>query len=231
MSGGNDAGLHLISHVLCPYVQRAVIVLEEQGLPYRRTDIDLAAKPDWFIEISPLGKTPVLVTEGVAIFESAVIAEYLDETGPNSLHPTDALTRARHRGWIEFASAMLNDIAVLYSASTEVAFDDRRAAIRAKAEQLERQLGDGCCFEGMTFGLVDAAFGPVFRYFDTFDALSVGGMLDGLPKLAGWRARLAARPSVRDAVSEDYPALLRMFLARRSSHLGRIAAATAPVAA
>jgi glutathione S-transferase len=224
MSGGNEGDRHLISHALCPYVQRAVIVLEEQGLPYRRTDIDLAAKPDWFLAISPLGKTPVLVTQGTAIFESAVIAEYLDETGPVSLHPTDALTRARHRGWIEFASAMLNDIAGLYSAPSDAAFDDKRATIRAKAEQLEAELGEGPYFRGVPFGLVDAAFGPVFRYFDTFEALGVGGMLDSLPKLGRWRQRLAERPSVRGAVSGAYPALLRAFLARRPSHLGRIAA-------
>lgn len=224
MSGENETDLHLISHVLCPYVQRAVIVLEEQGLPYRRTDIDLAAKPDWFLRVSPLGKTPVLLVGEAAIFESAVIAEYLDETGPVSLHPDDPLTRARHRGWIEFASAMLNDIAGLYSAPTEAAFNERRAAIRAKVVQLEAALGDGPWFGGRKFGLVDAAFGPVFRYFDTFEALGLGGMLDGLPKLARWRERLAERPSVKHAVSEDYPTLLQAFLAKRPSHLGRIAA-------
>ena len=50
----------LISHKLCPYVQRAVIALSEKGIPFGRIDIDLASKPDWFLSISPLGKTPVL---------------------------------------------------------------------------------------------------------------------------------------------------------------------------
>jgi glutathione S-transferase len=227
MSGENETDLHLISHVLCPYVQRAVIVLDEQGLRYRRTDVDLADKPDWFLRISPLGKTPVLVTGGVAIFESSAIAEYLNETGPVSLHPADPLRRARHRGWIEFASSMLNDIAALYNAPTKATFDERQAMIRAKAEQLEPQLGEGPYFDGTDFGLVDAAFGPVFRYFDTFDRLGVSGMLEGVPKLAAWRARLADRPSVRDAVSEDYPTLLTMFLAKRPGYLGqRVAAGT-----
>jgi glutathione S-transferase len=52
--------LTLISHALCPYVQRAVIALAEKSTPFERIDIDLAAKPDWFLAISPLGKTPVL---------------------------------------------------------------------------------------------------------------------------------------------------------------------------
>lgn len=81
---------HLITHILCPYVQRSVIVLLEKGIPYQRTDIDLGNKPDWFARLSPLGKVPVLVTDQGStktLFESAVICEYLDEVTPGSLHP------------------------------------------------------------------------------------------------------------------------------------------------
>ena len=81
------AALKLISHKLCPYVQRAVIALTEKGVAFERIDIDLANKPDWFLKISPLGKTPVLQVGDIAIFESAVILEYLEETQPRPLHP------------------------------------------------------------------------------------------------------------------------------------------------
>src|SRR4051812_13364367 len=81
--------LKLVSHKLCPYVQRAVIALMEKGVPFERVDIDLANKPDWFLAISPLGKTPVLQVGDTAVFESAVILEYLEETQPNALHPAD----------------------------------------------------------------------------------------------------------------------------------------------
>ena len=59
--------LHLISHALCPYVQRAAISLTEKGVTFERTHIDLSNKPDWFLAISPLGKTPVLVVNGTPI--------------------------------------------------------------------------------------------------------------------------------------------------------------------
>jgi hypothetical protein len=62
-------------------------------------------------------------------------------------------------------------------------------------------------------------FGPVFRYFDVFDEIADFGILTGKPKLALWRQSLAARPSVRSAVSADYPALLHAFIARRNSWL------------
>src|SRR5436853_4889744 len=105
------AALKLISHKLCPYVQRAVIALAEKDVPFERIDIDLANKPDWFLKVSPLGKTPVLLVGEQAIFESAVILEYLEETEARALHPADALRRAEHRAFIEFGSAVLTDVA------------------------------------------------------------------------------------------------------------------------
>ena len=87
------ASLKLISHKLCPYVQRAVIALTEKGIEFERIDIDLGNKPEWFLAISPLGKTPVLQVGDVAIFESAVILEYLEETEAKPLHPVDPLRR------------------------------------------------------------------------------------------------------------------------------------------
>src|SRR3954468_24665593 len=118
--------LTLVSHQLCPYVQRAAIALAEKGVAYERVDVDLANKPDWFKALSPLGKTPVLQVGETAIFESAVILEYLEETQPNPLHPADPLGRAEHRSLIEFGAAILNDIWGLYSASDRAAFDAKR---------------------------------------------------------------------------------------------------------
>src|ERR1700730_17258211 len=81
--------LTLISHDLCPYVQRAVIALTEKAVPFDRVYIDLANKPDWFLAISPLGKVPLLQVDNGVIFESAVILEYLEETQPKPLYPRD----------------------------------------------------------------------------------------------------------------------------------------------
>src|SRR5881394_2023473 len=91
--------LTLVSFDLCPYVQRAAIVLAEKGLPFERIDVDLANKPAWFKAISPLGKVPLLKVGDEVLFESAVIVEYLEETLDPALHPADPLGRARHRGW------------------------------------------------------------------------------------------------------------------------------------
>jgi glutathione S-transferase len=214
--------LHLISHALCPYVQRAAIALAEKGVAFRRTVVDLSDKPAWFLEISPLGKTPVLIVDDVAIFESAVILEYLEETQVNPLHPADPLDRAQHRSWIEFGSAILNDIAGFYSADEAVLFDIKAEALQSKFGTIERVLGDGPFFDGDRFSLVDAVFGPVFRYFDRFDAIGEFGILSEVPKVRRWRAALAARPSVKGAVGADYPELLGAFIDRKGSHLAAL---------
>ena len=219
-----SGSLRLISHKLCPYVQRAVIALTEKGVVFERVDVDLANKPDWFLKVSPLGRTPVLQIGDAAIFESAVILEYLEETEPKPLHPADPLRRAEHRGWIEFGSAVLNDIAGLYSAPDETAFKAKAAQLEARFVRLEARIAASPWFDGEAFSLVDAVFGPVFRYFDVFDEIGEFSILAGKPKLAHWRASLAVRPSVKSAVSTEYPALLRDFLRRRNSWISQLQA-------
>src|SRR5262249_54302311 len=173
------AAPRLISHKLCPYVQRAVIALTEKGVPFERIDIDLANKPDWFLKISPLGRTPVLVVVDHAIFESAVILEYLEETQARALHPADPLERAEHRAWIEFGSAVLNDIAGFYVAPDEISFKAKATQLEQKFARLEARVAASPWFEGERFSLVDAVFGPVFRYFDVFDHIGDFGILTG----------------------------------------------------
>jgi glutathione S-transferase len=209
--------LKLISHKLCPYVQRAVIALTEKRVAFERIDVDLANKPDWFLAISPLGRTPVLQVGDVPIFESAVILEYLEETQPRPLHPADPLRRAEHRAWIEFGSAVLNDIAGFYGAPNDAAFQSRTTQLEQRFARLETRVVAAPWFDGDKFSLVDAVFGPVFRYFDVFDEIDDFGILSAKPKLAQWRKSLSERPSVRAAVGPDYPALLRDFLKRRNS--------------
>jgi glutathione S-transferase len=224
------AALKLISHKLCPYVQRAVIALNEKGIPFERIDIDLANKPDWFLKISPLGKVPVLVVtdddgKEVALFESNVICEYIEETQMGAkLHPQDALARAQHRAWMEFGSTILSELWGLETTGDPAVFETKRKAIAAKFAQVEKTLGAGPFFAGKDFSLVDAVFAPIFRYFDVFDQLTDLSMFAETPKVRAWRKALAQRPSVRSAVGPDYPQLLHAFLVRHDAHMLKLAA-------
>lgn len=217
--------LTLVSFDLCPYVQRAAIALLEKGVPFERRDVDLSDKPAWFRAISPLGKVPLLQVGDAVLFESAVIVEYLEDTEVPALHPAEPLVRARHRAWIEFGSSILADIWTIETTPDRAAFDAKVALLREKFGRLEAELGQrregGPYFAGDRFTLVDAAFAPVFRYFDVFDRLVDLGVFAGLSKVQAWRRALAARPSVRGAVVADYEARLEAFLRRRDSRLAQ----------
>ncbi|TIX92696.1 glutathione S-transferase family protein [Rhizobium sp. P44RR-XXIV] len=226
----SDAALTLVSHYLCPYVQRAAITLAEKAVPFEIRYVDLAAKPDWFLAISPLGKVPLLIVQQgggseTVLFESAVICEYLEETQPGvRLHPADPLARARHRGWMEFGSSILSDLWGFETAKEEGTYETKRKALIEKFSRVEAELNGGPFFAGEAFSLVDAVFAPIFRYFEVFDAIAPTGLFDALPRVTAWCGELALRQSVRDAVTPDYPDRLRGFLINHDAWLLKRAA-------
>lgn len=220
--------LTLISHHLCPFVQRTAIALLEKDVPFERRNIDLGNKPDWFLKLSPLGKVPLLlVDDDTVLFESSAIAEYINDLTGGGLLASEPLTRARQRAWIEFASTTIGNIGKLYTARDIDAFDAARAALSDKWRILENALEDTLdnrpYFSGENFSLVDAAFAPVFRYFDVIETLSDIDFFADVPKVRAWRNVLATRPSVQQAVSEDYPTRLLQFFAGKDSVIGDIA--------
>jgi glutathione S-transferase len=165
---------------------------------------------------------PLLKVGDDVIFESAVILEYLEETQAKPLYPADPLGRAKHRAMIEFGSAVLADIWGIETVPTRAQLDAKFAALADKFARVEAMLGDGPWFAGEKFGLVDAVFGPAFRYFDTIDAIVDHGVSNATPKVRRWREALAARPSVRDAVVGDYAARLTEFIRQQGGALAKI---------
>jgi glutathione S-transferase len=203
----------LISFKLCPFVQRSVITLLEKGVDFDLTYIDLANPPQWFLDISPLGKVPALRVGEQVLFESAVINEYLDEVNPPAILPSDPLLKAQNRAWIEFASTLIGDQYQLMVAKEEGQYRQSLEEIRKKLGQLEAILGDGPFFNGGDFSLMDAAIAPVFMRMELLDEWSgLEGIYDATPKVAAWKDALLARPSVRDSVVEEFAAELRRYI-------------------
>jgi glutathione S-transferase len=215
----------LVSHHLCPYVQRAAISLAEKDMPFNRKTVDLSNPPEWFQAISPLGKVPVLIInhngQHHRIFESAAILEYLEDTQAPALHPVDPIMRAQHRGWIELASTVLNRIGSLYNAPTDRTLAEHMLALDTLFSQVESQLGEGPWFAGESFSLVDTAFAPIFRYFDVFEKFLALTLFNDKPKTQAWRQQLASRAAVKRAVGEDYPERLIDFLRLRGSSISQ----------
>lgn len=221
----------LISHHLCPYVQRSVIALEEKRIPYERVNIDLANKPDWFNDISPSGKVPLLIINDEHIlFEANVITEYLNEVTPGDLHSSEPLTKATHRAWIEFGTGILNDISGLYSAQDSNTFDAKLSMIEDKLMKLEQTITHqkkgkpphGPYFSGSRFQLIDGVYSTIFRYFDVFQGVTEINFLQHTPHLKAWNHALQIRHSVIKAVPPDYPERLTEFVRRKNGHLATL---------
>ena len=220
--------LTLVSHALCPYVQRAVIVAIEKAIAFERVVIDLASKPAWFVKRSPTGKVPLLMIGNVTLFESAAIAEFLDEISEGGMLPPDPVERARHRAWIEFASGTLAEIGALYRAHDMVDFERRCEALSARFQRVSEEV-KGPWFGGEVFGIVDAAFAPLFRYLDVFEQHAGLFLLTGLRGLSEWRDQLSRQPSVKAAVVPNFPERLREFLLARNSYLSHRMAERSPM--
>ena len=211
----------LIAHTLCPYVQRSVITLLEKSVPYERLDIDLANKPEWFTRLSPMGKVPLLVlNEQEVLFESSVICEYIDTVTDGTLLATEPLLRAKQQAWIEFGSNILQMIAKWYHAQSHAEFLDVSSNLHKAMKNLEAHIKLPY-FYGDDFTLVDAVYGPIFRYFVVLESQGVISPLANNIRVQKWTEKLMERASVQQAVSPDYAELLIEFIKQRDGYLGR----------
>jgi glutathione S-transferase len=151
----------LISYKLCPYVHKAAIAPRVKNIPYDIEYINLSRPPQWFRDISPLGKVPLLLVDNAALFESTAIIEYLDEVYPPRLHPAEPVERARNRAWMAQVDACLGAYYRLAGWKSDASFPKAIEKLHACFDQLEPAVAAAPFFNGPTFSLVDAAFGPL----------------------------------------------------------------------
>ncbi|MEM7213570.1 MAG: glutathione S-transferase family protein, partial [Pseudomonadota bacterium] len=151
--------MKVVSFKICPFVQRVTALLEAKGLPYEIEFISLSDKPQWFLEISPNGQVPVLITDsGKALFESDAIVEYLEEAFPRLQHGVTPEGRATHRAWSYLASKnYLVQCGAQRSPDAEV-LAERSAKLGKAFDTMEAQLGDTKYFDGDQVGMVDIAW-------------------------------------------------------------------------
>ena len=202
--------LQLISFKICPFVQRAVITLLHKNIAHEITYIDLASPPNWFIKMSPFGKTPVIkVDDQHIIFESAIIDEFLDEAFPGSLLPSDALQRAIDRSWIDFGSNLLLTFSGLIHSKEEKAYTTKLEAVKKQLNWLEEKLGKGPYFNEDSFSLVDIAYAPLFMRTDLLNMQSLLYPSIKYPKISAWADKLLKIDVLSDSVVDDFDELLK----------------------
>ena len=106
----------LYYHPQSNFSRKIRILLAEKKLDYELKEINLRNKPPEFLKISPIGKVPVFVEEnGTVIWDSTLIAEYLDETYPEpKFYPTNSQAKLECRKWEELADYLGDNIINLW---------------------------------------------------------------------------------------------------------------------
>jgi glutathione S-transferase len=197
----------LVSFLVCPYVQRAEIVLQEKNIEHETTFIDLKNKPEWFRAISPRGKVPVLLIDEVAVFESSAICELLEETHPEPrLMPADAILRARDRAWFQFAEDLFLPIYKIGTVTEQADFDAAKATLIDRLARLDREMAGRSWLsgDGSRFGMADVAIAPAFSRADVLQEIGAFEVPEELGRVRAWAERLRTRESVRRSMPEGW---------------------------
>jgi glutathione S-transferase len=191
-----------------PYVRKVMICAQELGLLDRLELVRSVAamlKPNAAIMAdNPLSKIPTLVREdGLVLFDSVVICEYLNELAGGALFPVAGDDKWRALRWHAFGDGLL-DASILWRNERERAvplqplIDAFELKTRAGLAQLEVEV-DALSAAPFSIGLltIACALGYLDYRFDAF------GWRKHAPRLAAWYAQVRERPSIRDTEPLD----------------------------
>lgn len=191
----------------CPFGHRALITLGEKGIPFEKVVFERGKRPAELEALSPRAKSPTLVDGDVALFDSQVILEYLEESHPEPrLMPTAPKDRAHVRTLAarvgeELVPKLyaLTMIGLKQRAGTPVGPSELDDAKRAAVEALgpwDRSL------EGRTFLVGDAltlADIVLYSIFPGPEFLTGFAIPEDQRHLRAWRGRIGARPTTAPA--------------------------------
>jgi len=214
--------MKVVSFKICPFVQRVTALLEAKGVPYEVEYISLTDKPQWFLDISPNGQVPVLITDsGQALFESDAIVEYIEEAF-SALQPGIPLeTKATNRAWSYLASKnYLVQCSAQRSPDKDV-LQERSDKLGKAFDRIEKQLGGTTYFGGETIGMVDVAWLPLLHRADIVEQHSGYDFIGDRPKLKAWQQTLLSDDLAEKSVAPDFKEAFSNFYLSDQTYLGR----------
>ncbi|KAB7623841.1 glutathione S-transferase N-terminal domain-containing protein [Alkalilimnicola sp. S0819] len=88
----------LYSGPTCPFSHRVRFVLAEKGIAVEIQSVEGDQQPEDLVDLNPYGSVPTLVDRDLALYDTKIICEYLDERFPHPpLMPVDPVSRAKAR--------------------------------------------------------------------------------------------------------------------------------------
>jgi len=192
--------LELISFKLCPFAQRAIILLNAQKIDFEITYINPMDPPDWFKAISPTGQVPLLKADDQIIFESSVITEFINDISVTNIHPENVVQKANNRSWIAFSSSMFDDMFGMVVGDEEK-FNASKSALFGKLKKLETVKNTETFFNGDSFNMIDAAMAPIFMRLAWINEFTDNALsLAEFTNLSAWSKSILAVETVKTSV-------------------------------
>lgn len=216
---------HLVGHRLCPYVQRVAMMMAQNDIPHRRTDISLDDKPDWFLKLSPTGNVPVLIIDDhKVLFEADAICTYLDDLSWKSMFPSDAYAKARHQGLIAIGGQILSLTAdLIYRDLSEDMVDVTLHEVHKRLEIVASLHRPEPIADGDQLCLLDMVFATIFRPFALISLGLNRDLYAGFKYLKAWSLDLAAHRHVKQVVPTSYLTEMHSFVSQKDGYLaGRL---------
>lgn len=205
--------IKVVSFKICPFVQRVTAALTAKNVPFEIEYISLSDKPQWFLDISPNGQVPLLVTEsGVTLFESDAIIEYIeDEFGPIESDITNE-QRALDRAWSYLGSKNYLVQCGAMSSKDEATLTERSEKLVTAFVKVEAQLsGEHAYFKSNQLSNVDIAWLPLLHRAAIIKEETGYDFLCGLPKTQKWQQNVLNSGLIDNSVSEDFVELFKSF--------------------
>ena len=201
--------LILHEHPFAAYCWKALIALDELGLPFERHFVGDATDRARLAELWPMGSIPVLVDDaaGLTLPESTTIIEYLDGlAGGSRLLPADPAAALQARLWDRVVDGhvmtpmqkIVGDSLRPEGRRDPAGVDEARSTLDRAYALLDTQLGDGGWLAGPTFTLADCAAAPALHYARVVHRWDE----DNLGALTRYFGELMARPSVARVIDE-----------------------------
>jgi len=199
--------MKLYDFLPCPFGQKVRIVLAEKGLSYELVQIDLTQgeqrRPE-FRRLNPFGRVPVLVDEDITVYDSTIIAEYLEDEYPEPpLLPAigSSALRAQARTWEDIADTSFTvQVGQLMTEMGKAESDRDSNRIQRLQQWIEQMLSflnhqlQAQDFLASQFSVADIGFVPRLLLLKELgvDPVANRGNIDG------WFKRLLERPSIQN---------------------------------
>jgi glutathione S-transferase len=194
-------GIKLHYHPLSTYSRRVLIAFNEKQIPHELVVVDMPARKHReqpYLSLNPYGRVPTLEEDGLVLYESTAILNYLEATRPTPpLAPADARQRAlidmhmklcdlqftRHAGTIVFPKRFLPK-----ERWNAAAMADAKVQIETHLAILDKQLAGKTCLVGEQLSLADVCYMPFLEFLPLMEIAPP-------PAVEAWSQRLLSRPS------------------------------------